>query len=505
MQSVKSIPYVLYLTLFFVTFKYTIIQMAAPYIVSSLGGSNTTAIYAVAFFGLGNALTIPLGKPFMERIPLSHFFSIFLLLDFFLSIIAITTKYYFVFLIARFFLGAVSGPFYYMIYKMLSDLFKPEEKTPILSILVTILTITPVLGACWGGWLAYNYNWRWIYHFNSIIALSILFYCYPRVKNLNLSLPKTPFDWVGFISYTISIFCLCFISIMGQELDWFRSHLIVTCAILGSFFFIFFILWQCNTKNPLLDLTIFKYPTISLGLFCLAFIFATYFGVISLLSLWLNLDVNYTPLWIILMLLVMVISSFFPWFLIAEKFGPIDLRIPLSIAVICLSISCIHSSIFTDQINFGRIVFSRFIAGIGIAFFLPPIFQLCFRHTPIEKAPSVFAILQIIRSLTGSIGLSIYYTIWLRRQVFYHSRLGEDLTIFSTNTKEFFSKAKEIGLQTKQATAELGSFLNRRSTSLALDDSFYLMGWILIAMLIIFLICTLFLDQGLFKAKSKSK
>src|SRR3990167_691973 len=176
---------------------------------------------------------------------------------------------------------------------------------------------------------------------------------------------------------------------MGQELDWFRSHLITACAILGSFFFIFFILWQFKTKEPLLDLAVFKIPTVSLGLFCLAFIFATYFGVISLLSLWLNLDANYTPLWIIVMLLVMVISSFFPWFLIEKKLRNIDLRIPLSIAVIFLSISCIHASIFTDQINFGRIVFSRFIAGIGIAFFRPPIFQLCFRHTPLEKAPSV--------------------------------------------------------------------------------------------------------------------
>src|SRR3990167_5267584 len=244
MQSIKSISYVLYLTLFFVTFKYTVIQMAAPYIVGSLGGSNTTATYAVAFFGLGNALTIPLGKPMMQRLPLTHFFSICLLLDLFLSILAITTTYYPIFLLARFLIGTVSGPFYYVVYKLLSDLFKPEEKRPVLSLLVAILTITPVLGACWGGWLAYNYNWRWIYHFNSIIALFILFYCYPKVKNLNIDLPKTSFDWIGFISYSISIFCLCFVAIMGQELDWFRSHLITACAILGSFFFIFFILWQ---------------------------------------------------------------------------------------------------------------------------------------------------------------------------------------------------------------------------------------------------------------------
>ena len=64
----KPLFYVsLFTTLFLVLFYNTVTNMAGLYIASDLGGSQEISVYPMVFFGLGNALTIPLAKFLAER------------------------------------------------------------------------------------------------------------------------------------------------------------------------------------------------------------------------------------------------------------------------------------------------------------------------------------------------------------------------------------------------------------------------------------------------------
>lgn len=104
---------------------------------------------------------------------------------------------------------------------------------------------------------------------------------------------------------------------------------------------------------------------------------------------------------------------------------------------------------------------------------------------------------QITRALSSGIGASVYDIVWQRRQVFFHDRLGSDLTPLSSQTQEYFIKAKSIGLPPEKALAQLEYYLQRESSSLALDDCFWLMAWILIGLLVTFAF-TFFAKPGTF-------
>ena len=54
--------------LFSAIYNYTLSLMASPYIVGDLGGSNAIASYSVSLFAVGNALSVPLGKPLIARL-----------------------------------------------------------------------------------------------------------------------------------------------------------------------------------------------------------------------------------------------------------------------------------------------------------------------------------------------------------------------------------------------------------------------------------------------------
>lgn len=491
----KGLLLAIYAVLFIAIFSFTITNMMATYIVGDLGGSNDIATYTISFYGLGNALGVPLGRPLAERLGIARVF-VGCLVVFSLSFSCSICNFYPLFIGLRFLQGYVAGPFYFLIQNLLSRLVPPEKSKTVTAIIVTLFTIVPVLGATYGGWIAYDYIWRRAFYFSDPFNLLLALFLWNRLKKLDLPLAKTPFDAIGYIFFFLGIFCLGFSIATVQQLDWYRSPLIVTTFLIGISSFVFFILWCLNHPDPILDLKLLKNKIFSFALLNLALLFSAYFGMIMLLALWLNLYAQYTPIWIGLLIGTMAIAAIFPTFLI-YRFHYLDTRYPLAIAILFFAASSFYTTIFSVDIDLFRIAVSRVLAGFGLAFFLPPIFRLLFDTFPKEKSVNVMSLFQIVRTLASGLGVAIYTTVWQRRQVFFHERLGEQLTAFSTETQQFYANADELfHIRGGTANAQLGYFLDRQSTALALDDTFYLMAWILTALLALLLFTTFFSSKG---------
>jgi DHA2 family multidrug resistance protein len=477
----------LFSALFVVAFTFTMTSMAAPYIAFDLGGSQDITIYTVVFYGIGSALSIPLGKPLAARLRSGRVLVYCLLLEALFTFGAGVSPNYPTFLIFRFLEGVAGGPFYPLLNHLLQA-HVPREKRPVsVSIFVTILAIVPAIGACWGGFIAYEYAWQWIFAFNVpwIVLLAALLWL--KLGSLPLAPEKTPFDRIGYFFYAIGIFSLATAATVSQQLDWYRSPLLVAMTLIGAPSLLFFILWNRLSPNPLLDLTTFKRPQFCFAMLNLMILFSVYFGMITLIPQWLKLYAAYTPNWIAAIIGGMAFGAFLPWYLLQNKLGRLDCRIPLSLAIIFLAISAFHTTIFDVEINFGRIAFSRVIGGIGLSLFLPPLFQLAFKGVPDDKMIDNIEVFQVLRNLSAGLGAGIYDICWQRRQVFFHERLGEELNVFSQQTKNFFARTKQYWIP-DDPNAVLEQFLQRRATSLALDDVFWLMAWILVALLAVILL-----------------
>jgi MFS transporter, DHA2 family, multidrug resistance protein len=483
----KELPLIisLFCVVFLAIFNFSITLMASSYIESDLGGGRDISTYSTTFYGIGNAISIPLGKQLAKRFGTVKIFIICLCLFSFFSWLCTAAVNFPLLVATRFIHGLVSGPFYSLGQNLMS-VHVPDKKKPLVnSILVTFFAIVPALGASWGGTIAYLYDWRWIFYPNIPLPLIVAVYLWFRWRKTDTVQSCPPFDGLGYFSYFLGIFCLAVSCITGQQLDWFRSPLYVSMLSVGAFSLVFFIIWSLFQQDPILNFHLLKKRIFAFTLVNICLLFSAYFGTIVLLSLWLNLYVNYTPLWIALLFLIMCIAGFFPTPLVEGRFSLIDCRIPLCLAIALLALSSFHTTTFNVEINFGRVAFSRFIAGCGLAIFLPPLFRMSFHSFPTEKSADVMELFQVMRSLSSALGAAFYTTLWLRRQVFFHERLGEKLTAFSTETKTYFAKAKNIYLKGDHALAQLNTYLDRQSTALALDDCFYLMAWILTTLLII--------------------
>lgn len=491
------------LTIFSVLFNFAVMSGSVVYILSDLGSSQVTASYATVFYGVGNVLTIPLAVAFKERIPIKNYFAFcqtgFILATF----LAGQAETYPSFLFFRFLQGVTSGPLFILLTSFLSSVLSDSGKKTMMQCTLLSFITAPILGGSWGGWISYDFHWRDIFTINVALMCILGISLYLQLRKFSKPPQKTPFDMVGYTTFAIGFFLLSVFLTLGQELDWFRSDLLAICFPLSLIFLIFFVIWSLYHPNPLLEFRLLKDLLVPIALINIWILFAIYFGMTLLLSIWLTLYVRYTVIWVAAVLGVMVFSAGLLMHVMRNYLNTHKVWIPFGLGIILLGISTFYTSNFNIDIDFKRIVISRFIGGFAFALLLPSLLHLITYNKPPEIAPKILTLFQIVRSSSSTLGTTLFYTIWLRRQVFFYERLGGSLTKLSPLTQEYYVQAKTLGLTKSERTPMLQQLLTNEATSLALNDCFYLMGWMTVVLFFLFLL-TYFKRKTLYKEPIKS-
>lgn len=488
MHPSKGLLFACFGLTFCIIYSFAETSMASLYILGSLGGSSDTAAYSVALFGLGNTVTLPLGKYLGKTYGIKSMLQVCLPLFTAMTFLASLSSSYPLFVIHRFLEGCSSGPIMILLNMLLTRLSTEEEKRNFIHNIVIVLIAGSILGASVGGTLAYFVNWQSIFYVDTLLIIfmsSLLFY---QLRNFTQVKEYHPFDFLGYLYFLMTVMTFSLFLILGQELDWFRSPFLVCLSVLFLIFLPFFVIRSWTHPHPVIQLNLLKKKNIALGMFQVVFLFSAYFGMVQLLSLWLHLYVSYTIAWVSIVLGVMALSTI-SVILLAEHLLHRSNILFLFLAIILLAISCFYTSYFDVDINFGRIAFSRVLAGIGFALFLPPLLHLILSAVPPNQGVEGLVLFQVTRLISCSLGAAVYSTIWQRREVFFHERLGEGLTSFSPLTEAFNHKIAPLYLTQGQPKGILNLALQQQSESLALNDTFYAMGFV---MLILFLALTCF-------------
>ena len=459
--------------------------MAGIYVVSELGGSTDISVYSMISFGVGNLLSIPLTAPLADRIGSIKLLVYSLLLYTFFSLLCGAASTFVLFNIFRFGLGIASGPFYVLCRRLLVACAPVEKAASYSFVMLLMYAIVPVLGATFGAWLAYENLWRWIFHINEPISLclAVYFWLFFRQEDGPLA-SSVVLDRVGYVFFAIGMVSLVAAAVLSQQLDWYRSPLLVALTAIGMPSLLFFILWDLSSPTPLLRLDLLRSSLLSYSLINLFVLFSAYFGMIILITLWLNIYVNYTPWWVSALIGTMAVAGVIAYFVSKSLLARVDPRWTLALAIFCFARSCYYSVYFDVDVDFFHLAVARFFAGLGLVLFLLPLFQLAMASYGAEKSSAVFVLFQVVRVLASSLGSGLYVILWQRRQVFFHERLGEELTINSQLTLDYFQRAINVfHLTREQATEQLDVFLTRQATSLALNDVFGFMGYLLLGLL----------------------
>ncbi len=192
---------------------------------------------------------------------------------------------------------------------LIANAFVGRDRGTAFGIYGAVIGGAVAVGPLIGGAITSGIGWRWIFFVNVPIGVVAVVITFARIVE-----SKDPsdrrIDWIGFITFSASLFALVFALVRGNTLGW-GSATIVGLFVASAVLMVAFFVNERLTRDPMLDLGLFKIPAfvgLSVAAFTLA---ASIFAMFLYLTLYIQDDLGYGPFAAGLRFLPMTLVTFF--------------------------------------------------------------------------------------------------------------------------------------------------------------------------------------------------
>jgi len=361
------------------------------------------------------------------------------------------------------------------------------------------VVMAPAIGPTLGGYITDNFTWRWIFFINipvgiiSLLLTSRLIQDPPYFKRRHLS--ETRIDYIGLGFVALGLGTLQVILDKGQREDWFESHFIVWLSVISALSLIFVVFWEWNTKDPIIDLHLFRVRSFATANFLMFMLGFALLGTTLMLPLFMQTVLGYTAErsglalmpggFTIIMMLPLV------GFLLS-RYSP---RWLLLFGLTVLSLSLFHMTSFDLGIDFRTVTMARVYQAVGLSFLFVPINTAAYAFLPRDKNNAASGLMNLARNIGGSIGISFVTTMLARRAQFHQVRLVEKLnaanpqfrSVLHGMTKTFSGAGAGPGFgpgtAQQHAYAMMQANVIRHATMLAYIDNFWVLGVVIFCLI----------------------
>jgi len=487
LRGVKWVVSVIGLALstFLIVLDYTIANVSIPYIAGDLSVSANQGTYVITCFAVGNAIVLPISGWLTKRIGAVRLLLSSVLLFVLFSWLCGSAPSFTLLLVCRFLQGFVSGPLIPVSQSLLISTNPPEKKNGVLAFWSAVIIAAPVIGPVLGGWISFDYSWPWIFYINIPFGLISAFCIWWTLLPFETDKTKVPVDIVGFFLLAVGVTCLQIFLDRGEQYDWIRSNYMLTLIVTSILAFIYLIVWEYIRHDPMIDLRLFKVRSFSVSVIFIGIMYAMYFGSVVLIPLWLQLYMGYNAIWAGIAVAPIGIAPFCLSIFsgkVVNRFGPLR---PLAVCFVVFAISCFDTALFTTAVDIEHIWISRFLLGCGLVLFIAPLFSLSVQDVSNAHLPQATGIFHFVRAMSGGIGTAVFNTLWIRRSAFHHARITSHITPTSDNTDAYISQMHDMGMRGQKIWGILNQKIDEQAAMLALNDCFYLMGWLFLLLLVL--------------------
>lgn len=403
---------------FVVILNETIMSVAIPPLMVSLGVTAAAAQWVTTAFLLTMAIVIPMTGFLIQRLPTRSVFLMAMSLFAAGTIAAAAAPGLELLVAARVVQASGTAIMMPLLMTTVMTLVPPETRGKTMGDLMMVISVAPAVGPVLSGLILNYLHWRWLFVIVLPFALGSLWLGWRRIENVNTP-RKAPLDVLsvvlsvfGFGGSVYGISLLGVPPVPGQPPSWLP-------LVIGVIAMVFFVLRQLRLQRSdtaLLDLRVFASRNFVVCLLLMMILMLTLFGTIILLPIYLQnvLGVGTLMTGLLLcpgaLLMGRLGQKVGVWY---DRIGPEKLVIPgvAIVAAVLWAMTLLGTQSRVEYILIGHIVLC-----IGFALLFTPLFTASLSSVPPQLYPHGSAVLGSFQQVAGAAGVALFIAIMTAQQ-----------------------------------------------------------------------------------------
>jgi DHA2 family multidrug resistance protein len=468
----------------------SIVNIALPDMMAGFGTTVDNIEWVVTGYMLGYAVFIPMASWFKERLGSRRVF---------LGAVAVFTVGSGLcglswnlpsIIAARVFQAAGGGFITALAMSMVAEVFPPAERGKAIGLWAMGVILGPALGPTLGGYLTLHLGWRSIFMVNLPIGLLTVVLGAALLREGGEAHPSQhkPFDAWGCLFFSLFLVSILLGLSQGEEKGW-HSAYIITCWILGSLGFLFFLMVEAAQPPGvgLVDLSLFKSPVFTSCILVTVGRPIGLFGATFLLPLFMQNLMGRDELQSGLMLLPgsLLLALLMPAAgRLSDAMGPRWLVLIGSLGMGYFMVAYVGLDATSSD---WALIWPQLIRAFAISLMVAPVMAAALNSAPTHKSAQVSSLLNLTQQVFGSLGIAVLASYMDHRQHFHMLHLAggmaPDAPAVLGQLRPVAWRALELGYSHADARVlgfgVLARNLGRAAAVRAFDDTF-LFGAILV-------------------------
>jgi MFS transporter, DHA2 family, multidrug resistance protein len=418
----------------------TIVNVALRHMSGSLAISLDESTWIVTSYLVSNAIVLPISGWLANVVGRKRFYMGCVALFTASSVLCAMSTSLGMMLVARALQGIGGGGLAPVEQSIFADSFRPEKRAQAFALYGLTVVTAPAVGPTLGGWLTDAYSWHWCFLINlpvGLLSLTLvqLFVIEPEtLKRERRALLQKGLrvDYLGFGLVVLGFGALQIMLDRYERDDGFSSGFVTTLGLIAAISLLLLVIRELVVAQPIVDLRLLKSSAFAIS--CLV-MFAFGFMIVSTTQLLpqlsqtlLNYDAATAGLTLglggMLTLLFMPISGAITGRLVQPKWL-------ILMALVGTGLSLLGSARLDLDIGFWNIAMVRITQVMWMPFLFIPLSAVSYVGVPPNRTNEASAMINLMRNLGGSVGVSFTTTMLEERTQFHHARLAEHITAYN--------------------------------------------------------------------------
>jgi EmrB/QacA subfamily drug resistance transporter len=395
----------------------TIVNVAAPSIRADLGGSATTLQWLGAAYTLAFAVLLITGARLGDLFGRRRLFIVGIVGFTVSSALCAAAPTSSMLIAARIAQGGFGALLIPQGFGMLKEVFDEHELTKAFALFGPVMGLSAIVSPILGGALTdgdpFGLGWRAIFLVNVPLGIAGLVGAL-RLMPHTAGTRGTRLDPVGVVLATFASFAVIYPLVQGRELGWPTWCFGLFAAGLAGF--VAFGLWERrHRERALIEPSLLRNGAFTSGLLVAVCFFAAMIGLNLVLSLFCQLGEQFSPLRTGLTLAPFALGIAFTApasYALAQRFGRVAMQGGFAVmgAGIALLAVMVHGA--GGDVSSWTLVPGEFLAGLGMGFALPPLFDFILAGVESHEVGSASGVLNAIQQFGGALGIAVLATIF---------------------------------------------------------------------------------------------